>query len=230
MQLKEQQSKLLLVFLLKRRELVAQKTHKTALVNGRHLNDDETGGQRLVQLARAGIAVVHRADEARGGIDLYALVARHVNGAAEVERCMQHGQRLIFCHVDLVKHAEAAVLCAEIYRAGAEADLAAFKRIHADETGCVHVDVERYVPRGAGKGLRKILCQHIFACGLAAGKQQVFSAQNGGDRLFPYVLSVIVIPRLRHTVFKRLRRGILRAERLNAVQKIGAEPLLLQKV
>ena len=101
-QVEEQLRELLFVLLFKRRELIAKQPHKTVLVDGRHLDDDKARRERFVQLACAGIAVVHRADEARGGVDRDTLIARHVDEAAVVEHGVQHGHSVVFRHVDLI--------------------------------------------------------------------------------------------------------------------------------
>ena len=122
------------------------------------------------------------------------------------------------------------MLCAKVHGAGAEADLAALERVHADEARGVHVHVERHVPCGTGKDLGEVFRQYVFARGLAAREQQVLPAQNGGDRRLPHVLAIIMIPRLRDAVLQLRRRRILRVKFTNAIQKVGTQPLLFQKI
>ena len=143
---------------------------------------------------------------------------------------MQYSKRLIFCHVDLVEHAEATMLCAKVHGAGAEADLAALERVHADEARGVHVHVERHVPCGTGEDLGEVFRQHVFASGLAAREQQVLPAQQRRQRRLPHVLAIIMIPRLRDAVLQLRRRRILRVKFTNAIQKVGTQPLLFQKI
>ena len=143
---------------------------------------------------------------------------------------MQYGQRLVFRHIDLVEHAEAAVLCAEVYRPRAEAHLAALEGIHTNEARGVHIHMEGNITRRTAEDLRKVFRQHVFARGLAAGEQQILPAQNGGDRRLPHVLSVIAIPRLRHAVRKLRGHRVLHAKFPDAVQKRGTKPLLFQKI
>ena len=100
---------------------------------------------------------------------------------------MQHRQRLVFGHVDLVQHAKAAALCAAVHRPGTEHHLPARKGIHADEGGGIHVYMKGDVPRGAAKSGGKVFCQHVFA----AGQQQVFAAEDGRQRLFPHLFAVV---------------------------------------
>ena len=140
---------------------------------------------------------------------------------------MQNRQRLVFRHVDLVQNAEAAIARAEIDRAGTEGHLSVFKGIHADEACRVHIHMEGHIPAGARKDLRQIFREHIFARGLAAGEQQIFSAQNGGDSGLPDLFSVIVIPRSWHAVQQLRRRGIGFSIFFNAVPKLFADLLLL---
>ena len=173
------------------RELCPQQLFQVVLGDGGHLDDHEAGGQGLVQLPGTGVAVVHGGDEAGLLGQRDAVVAGHVNGAAEVQHCVQHGQRLVLGHVDLVQHAKAAALGAAVHRPGAEHHLAVGKGVHADEGGRVHVYMEGDVPRGAAKGGGKIFRQHILAGGLAAGQQQVLAAEQSGQRLLPHLFAVV---------------------------------------
>ena len=77
--------------------------------------------------ARTGVAVVHRRDEARAGGERNAVVARHVDYAAEVQCGVEHGERFVLCHVYLVEHAEAALHGALVYRPAARCHLAVLK-------------------------------------------------------------------------------------------------------
>ena len=227
MQVEKELHELSAVLFFQRGELLAEQTVQTVLRDGRHLNDDKARGERFIQLARAGVAVVHRADEARGGVDRHAVVAGDVDGAAEVQRGVQHGKSLIFGHVDLVEHAEAPVLRAEVDGAGAEGHLSVFKGVHADEPGGIHADVEGNVPRGAAEGLRQIFGQHVLAGRLAAGEQQVLAAQQRGDGGLPDLFPIIMIARLRDAALQRRLGGVLCAVGADAVEQRGADVLLL---
>ena len=121
---------------------------------------------------------------------------------------MQHGQSFVFRHVDLVQNGEATVLHALIDRAGTEPHLPVFKRVHADEAGGVHVDVEGNVPGRTAEHCGQVFRQDVFAGGLPAGQQQVFATQQGCGGLFPDVLSVIVIEGHRNPVPQGIRQRI----------------------
>ncbi len=160
-----------------------------------HVYYDEAADQRLVELARAGVAVVHCGDEARGGVHLYPVIARHVNYAPEVQRGVQHGQGLVLRHVYLVEHAEAAERGALCDGAGAEADRAVLEGVRAYERGRIRIYVEAHVPARTPEGRGEALGQHVLAGGLGADEQQVFPAEQGGGRLLPDFLAVILKPR-----------------------------------
>ena len=155
------------------------------LGDGGHLDDHKAGGEGFVQFPGARVAVVHGGDEAGRLVQADALVAGHIDGAAEVQRRVEHGQRLVLCHVDLIEHAEAAALSAAVDRARAERDLTALEGVHADEGGRVHVHMEGDIPCRAAEGGGQIFRQHVFARGLAAGEQQVLPAEQGGQCLPP---------------------------------------------
>ena len=169
----------------------ADQAQQIALGDHGHLQHGKTGAQCLVELTRAGVAIVHRADEARGRVDRDAVIARQVDGPAMVERRVQHGQRLVFRHVDLVEHGKAAVLGAERNRAGAEDDLVTVKGIGAQQIGRVGADVKADVPARTAEGRREIFGKDVFAGGLRPGQQQVFPAQQGRQSRLPHVLTII---------------------------------------
>ena len=123
-----------------------------------------------------------------------AFIARHVDGAAEVQRGVEHRQRLVLGHVDLIQHAEAAGLRTLVDGALPQLYGAVFKGVRAQQGGGVCVDVEGHVPAGAAEHGGQVFRQHILASGLGAYQQQVLSAEDGGDGLLPDVLSIIEIP------------------------------------
>ena len=51
--------------------------------------------------------------------------------------------------------------------------------------------MERDVPRGASEGGGEVFGQHVLAGGLAARQQQVFAAEQGGQRLLPHLSAVV---------------------------------------
>ena len=143
---------------------------------------------------------------------------------------MQDGQRLVFGHVDLVQNAEAAALGAAVDRAGAELDLSALEGVHADEGRRVHIDVERDVPRGASEGCGEVFGQHILAGGLAARQQQVFAAEQGGQRLFPHLSAVVDEGRGGDAGAQGLRKLVRGAVFFHSAQQVGGDPFLPQRI
>lgn len=106
-------------------------------------------------------------------------------------------------------------------------DLAVCKGIHADQAGSIYIHMEGHIPAGPRKNLCQIFRQHIFTRGLAAGKQQIFSAQKGGNSGFPDFFSVIVIPRSGHAAAQLRRCGIGFPVFQNTVPQLFADLLLL---
>ena len=208
------------------RELRPQQLFQIILRDGGHLHHRKAGGERFVQLPGARVAVVHGGDKAGLLSQRNAVVPGHVDGAAEIQYRVQHRQRLVFGHVDLVQHAEAAALCAAVHRPGTEHHLPARKGIHADEGGGVHVYMKGDVPRGAAKGGGKIFCQHVFAGGLSAGQQQVFAAEDSRQRLFPHLFAVVDKSRGGDTRAQRLAERMGGAVFLHRRKQGGVHPFL----
>ena len=228
MQVEEEQGELVDIVCVQVGELGTEQLFEVVLCDGGHLDDHKAGRQRLVQLTGARIAVVHGGDEAGLLGQRDALVAGHVDGAAEVQHGVEDGQRLVFGHVDLVQHTKPAALGAAVDRAGPEFDRAALKRIHADEGGCVHVHMERDVPRRAAEGGGEVLGQHIFAGGLAACQQQVLAAEQRGQSLLPDVLAIISKGRHRDAGAQRLGQRVGCAVFFHSGEQCGIDALLPQ--
>ena len=90
------------------------------------------------------------------------------------------GHGLVFCHVDLVQDAEAALLRRLGHRAPAQPHLAAGKGVCADEGAAVCVHVEGDIIAGPAKQPGQIIRQNVLARGLLAAQQDIFSLQKGG--------------------------------------------------
>ena len=172
-------------------ERAAQQLLQVGIGDHRHIQHRKAGYQRLVELAGAGVAVVHGADKAGGIVQRDALVARHVDDPPVIQRGVEHRQRLIFGHVHLVQHTEAAQTGAAADRPLPEHHLALLQGVRADKGGGVHVDVHGYVPHGAAEHGGQILRQHVLAGGLRPRQQQVLAAQQRSRRALPDRLAVV---------------------------------------
>ena len=196
----------------------------------RHVHNHEPGHQGLVQLPGAGVAVVHGGDEAGGVVEGDPLVAGHVDGPAEVQRGMEHRQRLVLGHVDLVQHAEAAHLRTLVDGALPQRHGAVFKGVRAQQGGGVRVDVEGHVPAGAAEHGGQVFRQHVLAGGLGAHQQQVLPAQQSRQGLFPDLLAVIEIAGLRNPAAQALFRGEAAPESFYFLYNCGIDSFLPQIV
>ena len=141
---------------------------------------------------------------------------------------MQHGQRFVFGHVDLVQHTKAAALGAAVYRAGPEHHLTVRKSVHADEGRRIHVHMEGDVPRRTAKGGGKVFRQHVFAGGFSACQQQVFAAEQRRQRLLPHLLAVVGKGRGGDAWAQCVRQGVGSAVLLDCFQQGGVYPFLPQ--
>ena len=191
------------------------------------MDDHKAGGQGLVQLPGAGVAIVHGGDKAGGGGDGHPLVSGDVQHPPEIQGGVEDSQGLVFRHVDLVQNAETPVSGALVNRSGAETDLPVCKGVRANQPGGVQVHMKRHVPRGASEHRGQVFHQHVFAGGLAPGEQQVFPAQQRGDGLLPNLTPVVAELGDRNPL--RRLRGIVLPEPFQFLQQSGAYPFLLQK-
>ncbi|MPN02724.1 hypothetical protein SDC9_149940 [bioreactor metagenome] len=170
-----------------------QQLHEVFLRDGWHVDDQKAGGQRLIQVPGPRVAVVHGGDKAGGVRQRNAVVTRHVNAAAEVQRGVEHGQRLVFRHIDLIQNAESSLQRAAGDGPMAQGDLASGEGIRPDQRGRVGVDIERHVPLGTAKQSGEVFRQIVLAGGLGAHQQQMLPAQKGRDRLLPHVPPIVGI-------------------------------------
>ena len=115
----------------------------------------------------------------------------------------------------------------EVHRAGAEGHLPVFKGIHADEAGGVHVHMEGYIPAWPCKDLGQVFRQHIFTRSLAAGQQQIFAAQEGGNGGFPDLLSIVMVAGLGDPVLQFRERRVSAPVFSDALQQLLTDLLLL---
>ena len=194
----------------------------------RHVQHYKAGHQRLVQLTCSGVAVVHGADEAGGGVKLDALIAGNIDDAAEVQRGMQHRQRLVLRHVHLVQHAEAAQTGALADGALPEHHLAVLQGVRADQGRGVHVHIHGHIPVGTAEHGGKVLRQHVLAGGLGACQQQMLAAQQRRRRALPDLLAVVQKARHGNARLCLRRSGILAAEMTYFIQKRHIDALVLK--
>ena len=224
MKVKEERDKLLAVFLFQLRTAVFQQPVQIFRADGGHLDDHKPGGQGLVQLPGAGVAVVHGGDEAGGGGHEEAVIPRDVQHPPEVQNGVEDGQCLVLRHVDLVQNAEAPVLGTLVNRPGPETDLPLREGVRPHQTGGVQIHMEGHVPGGAAKDCGQVFRQHVLASGLSPGEEQILSAEQRGDGLLPALPPVVV--KLGDGDPLRQLCGIVCPELSQLLQQFGADPLL----
>ena len=108
---------------------------------------------------------------------------------------MEDCKGLIFCHVDLIQNAKAALFCALQNRTFAERHLSVLKGVRPNERCGIRINIEGDVPLGSAKRRRQALCQHVFAGCLRPHQKKIFTCKEGGKRLLPDFFSVIGILR-----------------------------------
>ena len=81
---------------------------------------------------------------------------------------MQHRQRFVPGHIDLVQDTEASLLGTLIDRTGTESYLTVLKSIRTYHQAGIHVNMKRNIPERPPESRRQILCQHVFAGRLGA--------------------------------------------------------------
>ena len=159
-----------------------------------------------------------------------AVIARHVDGPAEVQCGMEHRQGFVLGHVDLVQNAETALFRALIDRALAQRYLAVIERVGAQQGGGIGVDVKGHIPTGTPESGSQVFRENIFAGGLGAHQQQVLPAQQSRQGLFPDLLAVIEIAGLRNPAAQALFRGEAAPESFYFLYNCGIDSFLPQIV
>ena len=178
----------------------------------------------MKRVAGAGVAVVHRGDEAGAGPEADAVIAGDVDDPAEVQRRVQDRKRLVLRHIDLVQDAEAARLRALGDGPLAQDDLAAAEGVGADQGGRVGVQVEGDVPLRARKHRREVLGQDVFPGGLRADEKNILPGKERRQRLEPDLLSVIEKVGLRDAALVP-RHGVLPPKGLDLPDQALADAL-----
>ena len=145
-----------------------------------------------------------------------------------IQRGVEHSQRLVFGHVHLIQHAEAAQPGAAADRPLPEHHLAFLQGVRADEGGSVHVDVHGHVPHGAAEHGGQILRQHVLAGGLRPCQQQVLAAQKRRRRALPDLPAVVKALGHGDPGLRLRRHGMRRPEVLYLLQQRRVDALVTQ--
>ena len=143
---------------------------------------------------------------------------------------MEHGKGLVFCHIDLIQYAEAALGSTFIDGPLAEADLTVLEGVGTNQRGGIGVQVKGDVPFRAPEHSGEVFRQNVFAGGLGAYQQDVLPGQQGRQRFFPNVRAVIVIFGHGNPIFILRCRRVLAAKVLDAADDILFYSLLSQKI
>ena len=71
---------------------------------------------------------------------------------------MQHGDRIIFCHIDLIKNAETTPDCAVIHRTCPKLHFVVAEGVRANQRTAVHIYMERNIPGRPAENVSQIFC------------------------------------------------------------------------
>ena len=91
---------------------------------------------------------------------------------------MENGNRVVFCHVDLIQYPEAAVLGALVNASLAQLYLVIPESVRPDQLRAAGVHMKRYIICGPSEYIRQILRQNILACRLGACQQKILPLQQ----------------------------------------------------
>ena len=172
-------------------EATLEHTAEVLLRDDRHRDDEKTRRQRLIELARAFVAVVHRRDETCRRMQLQPLIARYIDDPPVIQHTVQHRQRLVLRHVDLVEHREAAVFTREVDRPRFEHDPTSIEAVRPDHRRRIHPHMEGHIPHRALKQRRQILAEDVLARRLRPRQQQISPAEKRRDRRLPDLPAII---------------------------------------
>ena len=136
------------------------------------------------------------------------IIARDIHRMAEIQQEMEHGHSFIPGHVDLIEYPEAPFHRTLVHRSRPEFHFSVFEGVRAQHPGGIHVDVEGNVPHRPSEYDSQVLCQHVLPGSFRTCQQQVLSAQQGRNSLFPHIFPVIMEMRDRDTglEFRRCRK------------------------
>ena len=157
-----------------------------------------------------------------------ALVAGDINDAAVVQCGVENGQSLVFGHVHLVQHTEAAQAGALADGALPECHPAVLEGVGSDKGGGIHIHIHGHIPHRASKDRRQIFSQDIFARGLGAGQEQMLPAQEGRGGTLPDLPAVVEIAGVGDTVRRLGGRRMGVTEMADLIQQSGIDAFGLQ--
>ena len=124
-------------------------------------------------------------------MQMYLIVSRYIHNPPIVERRVKHRNRVILCHIDLVKDSKTAVYRALIHRTRPQLHFTAAKCICAHKRAAVHVDMKGHVVGRSAEHPRKIFRQNIFSGRLRAGQQDILALQQRVGRHLKCFSSII---------------------------------------
>ena len=102
---------------------------------------------------------------------------------------MKHRDRVVFCHVDLIEHAEPAVLRRKRDGAAAQPHLAAGEGVGADEHAAVGIHMERSGEHRAREEPCEVVRKNVLARRLSAREQEILPLQQRGDRRIEHLFA-----------------------------------------
>ena len=102
---------------------------------------------------------------------------------------MKHRDRVVFCHVDLIEHAEPAVLRRKRDGAAAQPHLAAGEGVGADEHAAVGIHMERGGEHWAREEPCEVVRKNVLARCLSAREQEILPLQQCRDRRIEHLFA-----------------------------------------
>ena len=139
-------------------------------------------------------------------MQLQPLIARHIDDPPVIQHTVQHRQRLVLRHVDLVEHREAAVFTREIDRPRLEHNSTPIEAVRPDHRRRIHPHMEGQVPHRALKQRRQVLAEDVLARRFRPRQQQILPAEKRRDRRLPDFPPVVRTLRRRDPRFQILRK------------------------
>ena len=127
------------------------------------------------------------------------IIPWHINGSSVIQSSMQHGNSIIFRHIDLIQDTKASMLGTSVNTTLPKFYLIVLKSIRTDQISAVSIHMKGYIVDGSAENISKILCQYIFASGLRSCEKKIFPLKKGSHGHFKGFFSIEMDRRLLHT-------------------------------
>ena len=98
------------------------------------------------------------------------VIARDIDGTTIIQSCMENGNCIVLCHINLVEDSETTVFCTLIDSSFAKLNFIVHESVCAYQISAVCIYMKGNIVRGAVENICQVLCKDIFSCCLRTGE------------------------------------------------------------